>query len=86
MVPLQGHCIVHLQCNNVCFVANIITRAVEILCPICLTCSFSLRTSKKFQFTCPRSSSKEYPDYEIHIFFLFLEENICCGYSLEAPH
>ena len=20
------------------------------------------------------------------IFFLFLNENICCGYSLEAPH
>ena len=20
------------------------------------------------------------------IFFLFLSENICCGYSLEAPH
>ena len=22
----------------------------------------------------------------IHIFFLFLHENICCGYSLEVPH
>ena len=21
-----------------------------------------------------------------YIFFLFLKENICCGYSLEAPH
>ena len=23
---------------------------------------------------------------KILIFFLFLHENICCGYSLEAPH
>ena len=22
----------------------------------------------------------------IHIFFLFLHKNICCGYSLEVPH
>ena len=22
----------------------------------------------------------------IHVFFLFLHENICCGYSLEVPH
>ena len=24
--------------------------------------------------------------FEIHIFFLFQGEKICCGYSLEAPH
>ena len=23
--------------------------------------------------------------YQVNIFFLFLNENICCGYSLEAP-
>ena len=23
---------------------------------------------------------------KVSIFFLFLDENICCGYSLEAPH
>ena len=27
------------------------------------------------KFTCPK----------IGIFFLFLEENLCCGYSLEVP-
>ena len=31
------------------------------------------------------SSNEEYPDYDIY-FFLFLEENIYCGYSLEVPH
>ena len=24
--------------------------------------------------------------YPVNIFFLFLHENICCGYALEAPH
>ena len=45
----------------------------------CLTCPISLRTSKKFQFSCP----EEYSDLR-YIFFLFLEET-CCGYSLEVP-
>ena len=31
------------------------------------------------------SSYIEYPDYDIY-FFLFLKENICCGYSLQVPH
>ena len=31
-------------------------RAVEIPCPTCPTCPISLRTSKKFQFTCPGTS------------------------------
>ena len=30
------------------------------------------------------SSIEEYPDYVIYIYFLFLEENIYCGYSLEG--
>ena len=34
-------------------------------------------------------ANNEHPDYEIYIvtcdIFLFLEENTCCGYSLEAP-
>ena len=40
------------------------------------------RTSKWSKSTCP---SKIYLPENWH-FFLFLEENICFGYSLEAPH
>ena len=29
---------------------------------------------------------KEFLQLKVLIFFLFLDENICCGYSLEAPH
>ena len=35
----------------------LICRAVEIPCLTCPTCPISLRTSKKFQFTCPGTSN-----------------------------
>ena len=61
--------------------------------PTCPSCPISLRTSKKFQFTCPGTSTLYFIDlYKKNIqimryiyFFLFLEENICFGYSLEVP-
>ena len=40
------------------------------------------RTNKWLESTCP---TKIYLP-KIDIFFLFLAENICCGYSLEVPH
>ena len=59
------------------------TRAVELPCPTCL---ISLRTIKKFQFTCHGTSIiiliLDCKRTSQIIFFLFLHENICCGYSL----
>ena len=52
-------------------------RVVELLNFI--TCP---RTSKWSESTC---SAKIYLPENLY-FFLFPEENICCGYSLEAPH
>ena len=50
---------------------------MEITCPTCPTCPISLRTSKKFQFTCPGTSNlynvalaKEYLDYKVDIFLI----------------
>ena len=65
------------------------TRAVEIPWPTCPTCLISLRTSKKFQFTCLRqglhsSSLEKSPGYDIYC-FLFHKENML-WYALEAPH
>ena len=47
-------------------------RVVEIPCPTCPTPSLSLKTSKKFQFTCPDKfialAKEEYPDYNFSYF------------------
>ena len=59
------------------------SRVVKIPCPTFPTCPISVTTSKKsISLSLVRD---KYQDYEIYLFFLFLEENIYCGYSLEAP-
>ena len=51
----------------------------------------TIRDVELSNFTCPRTIkwSKSTCPSKINLpenFFLFLEENICCGYSLEVPH
>ena len=61
---------------------------VEIPCPTCITCPVSLRTSKKsVSFYLPWDKdfialAKKIIQIMRYVFFLFLEENICCGYPL----
>ena len=48
----------------------------------CPTCPISLRTSEKFRDKHFIAVAKK----SIETISFFLKENICCGYSLEAPH
>ena len=37
-------------------------------------------------YVCIVSDKRHFFNQNVWIFFLFLQENICCGHSLEAPH
>ena len=74
-----------ILCQKFSFKVNIWkaeTRALEIPCSKTVR-NFNLLVLVQGLYS---SSLEEYPDYEIDSFFLFLEENTCCGYSLEVPH
>ena len=55
-----------------------------------LVCTQWKQLGEEIPFTC-KCIKKIHPQLQIRggihiIFFLFLNEDICCGYSLEAPH
>ena len=56
-----------------------------------VVCQDERPEDKKFQYTCPGDKdftavAKKSIKIMRYIFFLFLEEKLCCGFSLEEPH
>ena len=50
-----------------------------------LFCTKCISFMKYFQISCIAAVKVHFPAKNL-IFFLFLHENTCCGYSFEVPH